>query len=176
MLKYSVHLIGDDKPRPQLDATVLTSSPTVLWCYLTQLCISPLCIYHITQYFALRVPNSHFTKLGWGWITSKCFCFCPLQSLFIFLYLSTPHTILPSYLSLPVHLFGCSSVHSPFCFLFTERQPLPKQQVQTALSCRRRSVSLYVWASSEPVNICCLLTVLLEHAVTLDLKILKSKT
>lgn len=113
-------------------------------------------------------------------------CLCPPQPLFIFLYLSTSHTILPSYLSHPVHLFGCSTVHSPFCFVVPSLSGfLVHWTSATAKTTSLNSFIPYidisclavyrltVWALNELVNICpdaCsrLLIVLLELSVTLD--------
>lgn len=107
-------------------------------------------------------------------------CFCPSQPFFIYLPLSLYLTYHPPFLSL--------SAFSPFWvlnrsfpllfFLFTEHQPLPKQQVQTASSSTLRSpvlpypdshiLSLERACQYLPAACSCLLTVLLEHAVTFD--------
>lgn len=81
---------------------------------------SSLAVFSITSHIVLLSVKLFHISPSWDGDESPHNFFVFVlhsNSLFIFLYLSTSHTILPSYLSQPVHLFGCSTVHSPFCFL-----------------------------------------------------------
>lgn len=153
-------------------------------CIISRLYIFIDCDFIISHSILLSAGGVlHFVRTRMNHLMTLCFC--PSQPFFIYLPLSLYLTYHPPFLSLsafsPFWVLNRSfpllfSLSLPFCF--SEHQPLPKQQVQTALSGTLRSpvlpypdshfLSLERACQYLPAACSCLLTVLLEHAVTFD--------